>query len=504
MKLPAPFRNQNFLMVAAMLAMGVAGILWAERLIVADGVGWDGSVYGSWVVKDFYNIIFVLRVPAYYLQRILPSAIVHYGMRLLGVPRTNPNILLSFQVYNLILILLSVYTWGLIADRLRISNKGKWLGFCFLFVNYAILKSNFYQPVLTDTSAFTLGALMFYFYLKDSRVGLLALMLVGGFTWPTVPYMVALLYVFPNTAVERHDPGVASARTRWNVLLAAATSGLAVVTLLRLTGENFGYWIRGFGRNLRIDYPPMYFSIAGIAAYLFFGLKAAAADPRIYDIRLILKSARWKRVLAVLLVMAFMKFVVHRFESGRIAGWSNPSEFIFYTLLSGLTEPLIFLVAHVVYYGPAIILLVLFWKPFCQSLSEFSIGLRLVVILNVILGVNPQSRFLINVVAVFVMLLVKLLDRYNLSYRVLGLLVVLSLFFSKVWYRFNTGPQVDDGTMDALQKFPLQHFFMSSGPWMSHPMYLVQGGVTLVTGLILYFLVARPALKPAFGGSRKT
>src|SRR5712692_839709 len=200
-KVPGSLKSANHLMVGAMLVIGVANILWAEQLTVNGGFGWDGLWYSAWA-RDFYHNIFVVRVPEYYVQRILPSAIVHYGMRVLGVSRTDQNIILAFQVYNLLLLLLSVHIWGSIANRLRISNRGKWLGFCFLFLNYAILKNNFYHAVLTDTSAFTLGLLMFYFFLADNRVGLLAVILAGGFTWPTVPYMAALLYVFPRPKEE--------------------------------------------------------------------------------------------------------------------------------------------------------------------------------------------------------------------------------------------------------------------------------------------------------------
>jgi hypothetical protein len=173
---------------------------------------------------------------------------------------------------------------------------------------------------------------------------------------------------------------------------------------------------------------------------------------------------------------------------------------IVYTLLASLSEPLLFFVAHVVYYGPVMLLLLFFWRPFCDSLQEFGPGLRLLVILNVILSVNPQSRSQINVVTVFVMLLVRLLDRRGLHHGSLPFWALLCLFYSKVWYTFNTAPQIDDGTMDALQGFPLQHYFMSSGSWMSAPMYYVQGAVVVLTAIVLYFLVKQRGARQATGG----
>ena len=107
----------------------------------------------------------------------------------------------------------------------------------------------------------------------------------------------------------------------------------------------------------------------------------------------------------------------------------------------------------------------------------------------------------ISLIEVLVVL-VLLLDRAGLSYRSLPFWALLCLFYSKVWYRFNTAPQVDDGTMDALERFPLQHYFMNSGPWMSHPMYLVHGGVILLTGILLYFFFVKS--HPLWRGTHDT
>ena len=497
--MPGSLKSANHLMVGAMLVIGVANILWAEQLTVNGGFGWDGLWYSAWA-RDFYHNIFVVRVPEYYVQRILPSAIVHYGMRVLGVSRTDQNIILAFQVYNLLLLLLSVHIWGSIANRLRISNRGKWLGFCFLFLNYAILKNNFYHAVLTDTSAFTLGLLMFYFFLADNRVGLLAVILAGGFTWPTVPYMAALLYVFPR---QKEPAGVTEGGHRpskLNFLLAASVSGLTLVALLYVATRHLDLWLAFFGRVLRIDFQFLYVSMAAVLIYLFLGLKTADDDRRLFDFRAVLKSIRWKRATAAVFLIALIKLTVHQLASGQDMEWGSFKGFVVYCFLSSLTEPFIFLVAHVVYYGPVILLLLFFWKPFCQSISEFDIGMRFFIMLNVVLSINPQSRYQINVVTAFIVVLVLLLDRAGLSYRSLPFWALLCLFYSKVWYRFNTAPQIDDGTMDALQRFPLQHYFMNSGPWMSHQMYLIHGGLILLTGILLYFLFVRN--HPAWTGER--
>ncbi|HYP54502.1 MAG TPA: hypothetical protein VEQ42_13215, partial [Pyrinomonadaceae bacterium] len=245
-------RSVNVSMAAAVLVVGVANILWAEQLTINRGFGWDGLWYSAWA-RDFYHHVFVERVPDYYVQRVLPSAFVHYGMRLLGAARTDANIILAFHVYNLALLALSAYVWGLAADRLGVGTKGKWLGFVFLFFSYAILKNNFYHAVLTDTTAFALGVLMFYFFLRDSRAGLLFVLAAGGFVWPTTPHMAAILFAFPrpkeNEEARPATPALFGVKLNHVVAALAAGGALAMLLYLTLRGleERMGY----FGRALR-------------------------------------------------------------------------------------------------------------------------------------------------------------------------------------------------------------------------------------------------------------
>lgn len=476
-------------MLLLMLVIGVANILWAERLMINGGFGWDGLWYAGWV-KDFYGSIFVRGVPEYYVQRILPSAIIHYGLRLFRVPLEDQNIILGFDVYNLILVLWSVYLWGLIADRLSLRNQGKWLGFIFLFLNYAILKNNFYHSVLTDTTAFTLGLLMLYFFLAHKPWGLLLVMVAGAFTWPTVPYMAALLYVFPhNTTPGAEEQPRHTRSLRLPVIIAAAVCVVALLLYAYvLQPAKLSLYLLFLERALRIDFPLMPLSLAAVIAYLFFGLRRLLADESLFNLKGILEKILKSRVAVVIGLLVALKLAVHALANGEPGGWPFKS-FVIHTLLVALTEPLIFLVAHAVYYGPAVILLVFFWKPFCEALSRFGTGMRIVVILNFILSVNPQSRYQINIVSTFLIILVLIMDRAGVKFRSLPVWLLLCLFYSKMWYTFNTAPQVDDETMASLLNFPLQHYFMSSGPWMSHQMYMVQGSIVLVTGILLWFLM---------------
>jgi hypothetical protein len=484
-------------MIVVMLLGGIASLLWGERLPVGDGLGWDGQNYAAWA-KDFNKSIFVDKVNDYYVQRIAPSAVVHFGTKQLLRPfyshhqihdilAQNKNIILAFGIYNLALLVLSVWIWGRIADHLAMTNLGKWFGFCALFVNYAIAKSNTYQPVILDTSAFFLGLLMFHFFLKRNSWGLLAVIIISGFTWPTMPVMAALLLVLPRPDRELSPAPVTSATTR------LISMGLAVLVTLGV-GLLFVYLVRhnvmqGWDRAemVRINFALLHVSIAATLAYIFVGFRQVLNDGHLFNLPSIIRIIQWKWVAATLVVLFLQRIAYHRLQGPLPSIWQF-SDFIWYTFISSLSEPFIFLVAHAVYYGPIILLLAIFWRPFCERASSLGVGFKLFVILNLALSICPQSRYQIPAVAAFAIVMVWIVDGWRLNRWQLAFWVLLSLLYSKVWYTFNTGPMNPTG-MASLLSFPLQHFFMNSGPWMSHSMYLVQGAVVLATLVALLIMV---------------
>src|ERR1700748_2389790 len=114
--------------------VALAGLLaWAsfqlgERVAMREGLGWDGEIYWSGV-KDLPHEIQDVGIDSYRIQRILPSSVLYYTFRLFHVRPSIRNTLRGFAAINVISIMLVAHFWCLIANHLRISNRGKWLGF---------------------------------------------------------------------------------------------------------------------------------------------------------------------------------------------------------------------------------------------------------------------------------------------------------------------------------------------------------------------------------------
>ena len=89
--------------ILLVLGAGISSVLWGEVLIPRDDLAHDQTVYAN-IVKSLPKRFGQLN--DYRVQRLLPLAIVHYGMRAVGIPLENKNIALAFQVYNLCLLVL--------------------------------------------------------------------------------------------------------------------------------------------------------------------------------------------------------------------------------------------------------------------------------------------------------------------------------------------------------------------------------------------------------------
>jgi hypothetical protein len=475
-------------MTLLLLIAGIASIAWGEKMSAFGGLGWDGQFYAA-LTQNFPQEVFVKHMDTYHTQRIVPSGIVHYALSFLGEPLDNAHIIRGFEVYNLLLLLLASYLWKLISDEMALSLRGRWLGFTGLFVSFAMLKMGFYYALLTDITAFTLGMGMLYFYLKDRPWGLLAVTLIGAFTWPSMIYGGAILILFPRTG----NPGNESGRpgnSRFG-LLVASLAGAALLGVIL-----FFYYVKGvhtFGWDTtptveRVVYLSMFLAVA----YVFTVTRTLLGGMDLREIWSSVRSLRPGRVALALSLLAGAKLLLYL--------WADPGKkaygllhLVKGTSMVAISRPLLFLVAHVVYYGPIVLLLVILWKPYCRNIWRYGFGLTLFMMLNMPLTLTSESRGAIAVLPFFVAFLVPVVERLQWRASYYWVVGGMALVFSKVWFTINN-PNIEG----EILKFPAQNLFMNIGPWMANGPYLVQGGVALITALALYWMVRiKPAIEPS-------
>jgi hypothetical protein len=498
----------NILMVLVIVLIGVTNYAWGERIWVNDGFGWDGVFYAD-IKKDWFNKVFIekrykvsanvyMPVDKYRLQRILPSGILHYTLRIFHVPMEDKNIVKGFLLYNLFLLSIMAYTWGLIADLLEISIKGKWLGFIGLFINSA-LAFNLWYPNLTDVTAFAIGIIMLYYYFNNTAIGILILSFLGAFTWPTLSYTGFFLYIFPKDNTY-YQP----ARFKLNIYISI------LISCLVLFGALYLRFVLNFTKGVQLP-SALFLSIILLIGYMFWGLNSILNDNKLYDFNYIKSNINLKRLIIFTLLFALMKILISfagykvevlilSFFIKNILAFciAMPgAKFFLRNILSTcIAMPFSFGLGHILYYGPIVLLCFFSWKLICKTIHKNGIGLTFVFLQVLILGLGSESRQIINYYPFILLFTIKATEQYKWKTSYYWFLSVLSFLYSRLWLKFNTGPMNDrvilkSGTWRVIspRDFPLQRIFSTFGNRMINEMYVIQGSLVIITGVILYFLL---------------
>jgi hypothetical protein len=458
-------------MAAAILLYGLAAIRFGELIPVRHGLGWDGAVYAR-ITADFRHEVFEERLDGYRIQRVLPCAIVHYGLLAAGLStKEDANVIRGFQVLNLALLVLGVYLWDSIAAMQRLGRRGRWLGFVSLFGSYAVLKMTFYYPVLTDTAALVIGMAMVHAYLAEKPLFLWLLAVAGAFIWPTTLYMAVPLLVFPHEAA----PPAGGVRPLPLALYAAPAVVVAAAIL-------YYHYVRG---RLVENVAPTWEATVPLAVACVLVYLAAAfrwlVDREVVE-RLLrpLRETTLRAVLLAVAAVAVVKAITHFWLVPLPGGDVQPSQAMKTEWLLSIAKPGIFLVSHVVYFGPIVLAAVAFWPRVAAVLRSWGLGPVLAALVGLMLSVTSESRHLLAFVPLLFIATVQALEAVRLPKGLASAFVVATLVLSRFWLPLGAA----EFTGDPMQ-MPDQVFFMSQGPWMAGVSYLVMSVVVLGTGLVL-------------------
>jgi hypothetical protein len=453
-------------MLSIIAAVGIFSIFWGERVQANGGFGHDGTIYGT--IAQLMN---VRTLDTYYFQRIFPSVLVHIALTALRQPLDHQHVILAFSLLNLGQLLLSCVFYRWIAEELDLHQSGLWFGFVGIFVNFAYFKYAWYYPVLTDVTATSLSLAMLLFYLRRQQLPLVIVTLLGAFTWPTLIYIGIFLLVFPREPIVAQKTSL----PKW-----LAGAGAAFVFA---KGVRFYYtycvlhhsWRPALAQPICVAIP-LSLILCSLYVYGAFVVLLRGISARTFLASLTLGRVA---LAAALFVATNVPAYLWADRTDRPA--STYSNITFMVELS-VVKPLSFLVAHTIYFGPAFLLFLFYWKPFSQIIRSYGVGLTLVIWMGVFLSINTESRQNLSSYVIAVPFLGLLIEKLALPARFIWLIGALALAFSLVWVRIGS-PVYDDGRhLHSL----LQNYFFNQGPWVNNLLYAVQGGIVLATAALLY------------------
>src|SRR5262249_38480234 len=139
----------------------------------------------------------------------------------------------------------------------------------------------------------------------------------------------------------------------------------------------------------------------------------------------------WPVVLAVAVVVAVKLF------AWAIARHANHIPFrdcLVHLGWMSIRPPGLFFVAHVVYFGPAIVRAGCHWPGACRVIRSYGPGLAFCAAFNLLLAVDCETRHLAHFLPLVVFAVVLAVDGPALTWRQVLTFTVVAMALSKCWY----------------------------------------------------------------------
>jgi hypothetical protein len=448
----------------------------SEKIDYNYGFGMDGYEYGEAALR--------LSDPDYrpdqrIVQRILPSFIVHHIASTFSENPQPIDIVYGFIGLNFLCVIVVVLCWHWIADEICLSRAGETIGLIGLTWNFAIVKWNAFYPVLTDTTAFALGAAMALAWLKRSRAILLLLTLASTFVWQTGPYVGALLLALPR---ERGEPTseIPGVPFKYRAIIAAALAATVVGYVMQRNGAISFPSLESSIYNSLILYA---LALLSVAAYLMGGAFSALNDRRLFDFWSML--GRVDYVFVAVFILAFTAI------GDLQASWAAPGAQGIVSIertIQGIAEltirrPAIFIVSHVTYFGPIVVCSILVWPTATKVARELGVGWTAVILFTIVFSLTSESRHLILLLPFVMTMTVKALDLRGVTTRwsFLTFIALCSLWLAKPWLHIGKMRAYDPGS------WPDVLFYMQLGPWIPYPLYVIQLGIAALIAWHIHF-----------------
>ena len=511
--LQAKFLNAKNLLILSFsfyIAWQIIHFFYGERVLAGNGSGWDGIQYAQWVSNFSLANYFQHQLSAYYIQRIVPSILVHYIILMLHLDRHyNITIINTFIVFNNILILICIIGLFKLARFLHWSAEATLVAFiCFVF-NFFILRMS-YTPLSTDFAALTVGFLQIYTYIKRNVITLYFLSLIGAFIWPTLLFSGLFLILFEPVYFQRKIAVAASTIAPQGKKAAQSTLILLfIISCLILAFCYCSYLImqalssqHAFAEKALHSIPIIYqnyprtspifwvISIFVVLLYLYYIL-LPVFKIFLQALNIAIKKPKfWIKFSICALTCLLIAVVIHQFSLHNIAEPSAVGFFAAFVVAGA--APGKFIISYFTYFGLASVLFILLYPK--MNLDKISSLCAPFFLLLLVFGLQVHSRFgtpyfpMIAIILGSYLSTIKIKPSFCVSY------FFLAFLFSYAWLPLNWPGQALNPTVADLYHWPWQVFFATQGLWTTNISYCIELILFGVATYILFRLLNREAI----------
>jgi len=444
-------------LLAAFFLLTLYFALFGPRVPVAGGLGWDGQTYGRCTI-DLAGCVHSRELSEYTLMRLFPSAVMHGVFKVLGLSLATENVVRAFALWNLACLWSCVGIWLALSAAWR--RETMVVGTAALFFCFAAVRFPFFSPVTTDPTALLFAMIALWFHVTGRWWGHLLLLVPAGFTWPAAVPVLLALSLLQSAGRIGPSPRLAPALAV-GFFLAALYWFLFVNPRLQPWGA------------AQIAWKVLPLSALVSVAYVWWAARAIWIPEQVsIPVR--------RALLAAVPVAAYL--VIRQ----ALVGYAGPAPaaMSLEILLRGLTVtgvvyPALPAVAHVVFYGPWVLL---FLALLPRMLRRADVPVVVVLYLQVVFFLLTESRGMTLFLPFVVWQLCTVLDG-QLERRKALVFAATSLILSHFWLPMESGPY---GT---LLEFPAQILFMHIGPWMGELAWAAGVAQTVAAGAMVWWVL---------------
>ncbi len=450
------------------------GNLFREHIHVNNGWGWDGKHY-AYLTIHFEEMAGQKLIDSYQYQRILTPALIHYGCKWTGISLTESTVLSVYGYYHLIILIIGALLFFGWCNRLKLSTPVEIAGFSALFFNYFVLKNTPYYPILTDPTAFVMGILLMYWVTTQNTIGKWFMAFTGPFVFPLFQFVTLPLIVLP----KGNRLMLSLQKFKLFTILKWTTSLLFLITAMLVVG--FPNAVLPAKYQMVFNPWLIPFSLVCVMIYLWHLFRIFQTEPLVKQEKS--GSFLFLPLVIILVVWGIGKYIILH-NSIPEEGFT-PVVFGLNITQQTLDFPLSWVWAHLTYFGPAVIVLILWNRTFFHQLFKQQDGIILFAFISLLLMMGSESRQFIYCWPVWVWLSLPLFSTLNITMSRAIAFTILCLVQSKCWFPINVEGSFAD--YDYTQ-FPEQRYFMNHGPFMSDASYVINTLTAFATAFFVWLI----------------
>lgn len=434
------------------------------------------------IVKNFSTHFFEQSFNPYYVSRLLMPGIAHFIHRLFGITFTLDAIQSIFTILNGLTIFITLYFYYKIVQFKGYNKNITILGFCFLFVNFFILKLSNYYPILMDLFGFTSGIILYYYYIIKNRTAFLAILIVSMFVFPTT-FLIAVSLI-ASSLISFDEKGLAIEKN-FNKYLYPAFALCLLFEGFYLY-SNYQLFVALAHKDYTVQSALFLIPVTFILvnSFIFFTIRyiLKLLDGFNINRKGFVSPYFIFSLITLITFFAASKFLTVNFRDMKTL---SSGEFLFNLMFQAFSFPLKFLITHFIYYGLFVVLIIYYRNTFFSYVAKnVDLFLKIIIILfSIFFILGTETRQFLQFYPFVVFMFLDSIKKVDFSkYQLIGIFT-FQLIWSRFWYTINVPEGFLDKALPAKNffGFPAQRYFQFQGPWLSTNNSLIYGVIFIIT-----------------------